>query len=381
MRYINGIQFDPRHLLDTHRTFEQAWNRHRVILSSLGTPITVFYSHGRDEIDDLGMLKERQRCHCSFDQNGNKKDPDPDHRLCYGEGVLPGFEKYGYNTIIVTNTTKNVVENNVAFDGPNQEGTYFNHYTLDNSETSGEIISPNYVIDSFYGITFFKFAQKNNPEQNRVRYYYSTDNGSTWVNIPVTYDTSGKPTVDFSAFPEELTQIKFRILMEKRYTHSSSPKFSYLKFRYQSTPNLSEIDTRFKEIDMPATLTAYSISPQEVKQAQQGLTVSKEPTWWTLPESRIGNDDMIMYLNGHYKGRMFYCYDIEERIYAKFGYPLSLQFKTRMLRDSSSNLGIRAYLADESEFTRIQPFTTFNMNAYYPEESELTESHYKSRQP
>lgn len=383
MRYIQGIQFDPRYLIDTHRTFAQALNRHRIILTSLGTPITVFHKETDRTINISGNYIQPQKCYCTYDPNNRIRNPDPNHIVCYGTGVLPGYERYGHTTYVITTTTENLILNNV-----NKEINIvnkFNGFTLNSNYLTGEIITPNFPLNNYKETVFFRLYEVVNPQENRIEYYFSTDNGTTWTQIPVDRTVLNNPIVDLSVFPSSptnvISNIMFRIVLRKRTINSPTPIFNYIKYRARTQFNLSEIDDRFREIDIPATLISHRLPPMILKQMESGLMVSMESTWWTLPESKIKNGDIILFLLGHMRGKLFVVHDAETRIYGKYGLPLSISFKVKLIRDETDALGIKHYLSENNEFIRTKIFSTFNSESYYPSEQNYSILNYKNRQP
>ncbi|MEO0074541.1 MAG: hypothetical protein ABIK31_00320, partial [candidate division WOR-3 bacterium] len=378
MRYINGIQFDPRYLVDTHRTFEQALNRHRVLLSTLGVPITVFSRETDRTIDINGVYNAPQRCYCTIDVNNRVKNPDPMHSLCYGTGVLPGYERFGYTTYVVTTTNDNLTLTNVVKE-IDPVGK-FNGFKLVGNNLTGEIITGDFPLSNYRETVFFRLAERVNPESNRVEYFYSVDSGVTWVSIPVDRTNLSSPIVDLSVFPNfDISSIRFRIVLRRRTATSPTPIFGYFKYRARTHFNLNEIDDRFNEIDIPATLASFRVPPMTLKQIESGLVVDYDLTWWTLPESRIKNGDVVLFLFGHNRGKLFLASNVETRIYGKYGLPLSITFNTKLIRDESDSVGIVQYLTEDNEFRRTKIFSTFNTASYFPSESVYSEVNYKNR--
>lgn len=380
MRYINHHQFDPRYIIDTHRTFEQAVGRHRTLLSSLGVPITVFHRNSEKVLDVNGFFVEPQSCYCTIGHDGKRKDPDPNHILCYGTGTLPGYERFGHSTNVLTLNNQNITMNNVSktLDVSKQQA----YFSISGTSLQGEIIVDNFPITSYFETTYFKILEQTNPEENRVEYYYSIDLGINWIEIPVNREVLNSPVVDISVFPQDpVENIQFRVLLRKRFASSSPPKFTYFKYQYRNQYNLNELDDRFREIDIPATLSSHRILPMVLKQRESGLTVENDPVWWSLPDSKVKNGDVILFLMGHHKGRMFVTSNTETRTYGKYGLPLSIQFNTKLIRDESDALGLSYYLADSQEFRRTRVFETFNTEGYFPSELDYSRINYKNNQP
>jgi hypothetical protein len=254
----------------------------------------------------------------------------------------------------------------------------------DGTTTSGTIITPDYPLTNFQEITSWVFKELVDRENNRNEYEYSTDAGTTWVPIPIDYTNKLNPVVNMSVFPQPgalVTQIRFRITQRKKTTAASSPQFGYIKFKYRTLPALSEIDDGYKEVGIPATLMAYQNNPFSLTQGNSGVYVEQKPVWWTLPESRISNGDVIMYLLGHRRGRMYLCSDVEERTYMKYASPMSISFQTKYIMDEKSDMGVVKYLARDTELLNQPLFYHSNMEEYFPTEKDWTALHYKTNHP
>ena len=383
MKYINGApQFDPRALVDMHRTAEAVWNRHRVILRTIGTPITVFYITGKDQKIINGNLVPPQPCFCAVDRNGKPQNPDRDHQVCYGTGVLPGWERYGYKSHVITTTSYGLtLSGSRAVPDPQNRLSAF---ALNDGALSGTIVTPDYPLENFLEFTQWVFKEAVDRENNRNEYEYSIDSGVTWIPIPIDFSNKLNPVVDMSVFPQPgdvVTTIRFRITQRKRVAAASSPLFGYIKFKYRNMHSLAEIDDGFKEINIPATLMAYQNNPFSLTQGNSGMYVEQKPVWWTLPESRISNGDVIMYLLGHRRGRMYMCSDVEERTYMKYASPMSISFQTKYIQNEQSDMGVVKYLASDTELLNQPLFYHSNMDDYFPTERDWTALHYKSNHP
>lgn len=383
MKYINGApQFDPRALIDMHRTAEAVWNRHRVLLRAVGTPITVFYITGLEQKIIDGKLVPPQACYCALDRLGNPQSPDRDHHLCYGVGVLPGWDRYGYKSHVVATTTAGLTltGSRVIPDDKNRLSTF----ALNDGSLVGTIVTPDYPVSNFLEFTSWVFRESVDRENNRNEYEYSIDSGTTWIPIPINYTNKLNPVVDMSVFPQPgavVNTIRFRITQRKRVAAASTPLFGYIKFRYRNMYTLAEIDDGYREVTIPATLMAYQNNPFSLTQGNSGLYVEQKPTWWTLPESRISNGDVIMYLLGHRRGRMYMCSDAEERTYMKYASPMSISFQTKYIMDEQSDMGVTKYLASDSELLNQPLFYHSNMEEYFPSERDWTDLHYKTNHP
>lgn len=377
MRYINHSQFDPRYIIDTHRTFEQAVGRHRTLLSSLGTPITIFHREGDKHLNVNGTFNEPVKCYCTNDVGGKIKPPDPDHGLCYGTGTLPGYERFGYTSLVVANPTPNLTLTNVISNlNANNKTAGF----IIAGTSTGTVTTPNYPVTDYKSVTYFRIREAVNLEANRNEYYFSVDNGVTYTEIPVSYTTQ-QPVPDISVFPPTMTQIKFKIILRKRFAASAPPVFTYIKFRYRNQYNLAEVDDRFKEITLPATLASYRVSPMVMKQWDSGLVIDQDLIWWTLPDSKIKNGDVILYLLGHNQGKMYVTSDVEVRTYGKYALPTSITFKTKLIQSEGDAVGIAKYLVEDQELRNVRLFETFNTDSYFPSEKDYSALNYKNHQP
>lgn len=379
MKYVNGIQFDPRSTMDVHRTFQQALNRNRVLLTSLGSPVSVFYFQGNKQITLAGDYAKPVPCYCSLDQKGAPTNPDPNHRACYGTGALPGFERYGYRTIAISTTTPSLSLTNVM-KSIDEKGR-ISKFTLTGTATTGDIITPDYPVTDFKDITSFRFTEAINLEENRNEYYFSTNAGVSYTLIPVDYTDKTNPVADISVFPSTMASIRFKVTQKKKTATSSSPVFGYIKFRYRDQFYLSEIDNRFREINIPATLAAPSQNPYLLKQKEMGIVIDSEPSWWTLPETQLNNGDVLLYLLGHNQGKMYTISNMQVNTYGKIGSALSLRFNTKLITAEAEHLGVVKYLAEDSELRNYRPFEHFNIASYYPTEQQWSATNYHSNLP
>lgn len=365
--------------MDVHRTFQQALNRNRILLSSLGSPVSFFYFQGNRQIDIAGNYNKPIPCYCSLDKDGKPKNPDPTHRACYGTGALPGFERYGYTTIVTATTTPDLALNNVM--RTIDEAGRLSKFVISGNAIEGTVTTPDYPTTDLKDISFFRIAESINLEQNRNEYYYSSDNGTTYVRIPIDYTDKLNPVADLSVIPNTITSIRFRVVLKKRTPTSSSPVFGYIKFRFRSQFLLSEIDSRFREINIPATLAAQYINPYLLKQKEVGIVIDSEPQWWTLPEAAVNNGDVILHLLGHNQGKMYTISNMEVRTYGKIGSALSLKFNTKLIAQETDSLGILKYLSEDNEIRNFKPFEHFNIASYFPSERDWSTNNYHSNWP
>ena len=288
--------------------------------------------------------------------------PDRRHFLCYGTGILDtddvggvglivggGYQKYGYREHIISTPTKGLdrSSNNLIISG--SRGSC---YVISGNSISETLTSPRYQLFNFKEVDYLLINEDINNTQNRIEYSYSTDD-TNWISLVLSeYNpafTLSEKIANVQAaldLPEGTEYIRFRIRLRKKTVTSPSPKWNSIKFRYRNMLNFNEIDPIFSDVSTPAFLAAREQQSTVVEQVDGGVGwETRFPLrFWTLPDAAIEDTDVIKFIKGTYKDRMFEVNDLIKYTYGEMAYILHRGFEANYIRDNLDLLGIVHYL-------------------------------------
>jgi hypothetical protein len=309
-------------------------------MAGAGSPCTYWKN---ESIDFYGKFNtDLTQCYCwdKDDSSDNpttasKAQPDKDHFLCMGTGMLGGYQKYGYEEIVFSTPSTFTTSNAALTVGTDSTGEP-DRFILSGSLTNGTLDTENYTLENFKGVDHFIIKDRTTLGTNRIKYHYSTDDGSNWTELTMTeYTDNDLGTEQASGFtlPEGATQVKFRVEMERRYTSSPSPLFNSLRFRYRNQIKLADMDTRFSSVAIPAFLASREQTVMEVTQGEQGWKTVRPTRWWVLPEAGIKNNDIIMFLEGEFQNQKYEIQNLVEHTHGPSLQVIHRSFESAFLRD------------------------------------------------
>lgn len=306
-----------------------------VLIAGTGSPCTVWHNNA---VDAFGISpKTATKCYCWDDQKGS---PDRKHFLCGGNGYLPGWDKYGYKEIIFSTPHTCTKTTNIV-----KTGTRGSAYSISGLSLTESITTERYTLDNFITVDYLLLNDTSDSNINRITYQYSVDDINWITLVTTTYTTS--PVANKIAtlvLPEGTEYIRFKIILLKKTTSSQSPTFNSLRFRYRNKKLLSEIDTRYSTVTIPAFLASRQPVTERIAGGKEGWITEYPLQWWVLPDTNIENYDVIMFLFGEFENVKFEVQGLMRYVYGKELQLLHKGFESKYIRDNNDLLGIVQYL-------------------------------------
>lgn len=352
MRWTNPHrQPDIRRAIDGYRLYDRTLMLLRTKMAGAGSACTYWKN---EAIDFYGKLNENlTKCYCwSKDEETDnpttsiKAQPNKDHFLCMGTGMLGGYQKYGYEEIVFSTPSTHTTSNDAVTVGTDNTGEP-DRFILSGSLLSGDIISENFTLTRFKDVNHFIVKDKHDEGVNKLEYFYSTDNGVNWTELTmVDYtDTNlGDEQASDFTLPNDSTQVKFKVTLKRRYASSPSPLFNSFRFRYRKQLKLADIDTRFNSVALPAFLASREQTTMEITQGEQGWKTVRPTRWWVLPEANIKNNDIIMFLEGEFQDQMYEVQNLVEHTHGPSLKVIHRSFESAYLRDNYDIIRIIDFL-------------------------------------
>ena len=342
MRWPGNIRHDPRSIIDNYRLYELAISHNRVKMQGEGTPGT-YYSN--TSIDEFGVFNTSAvKCYC-YNSSANAQ-PNPRHYLCMGTGVLSGYQKYGYMEHVFAMPSAAVGDLTV----PTSLVTFTSSsndigYQISSTDLSVDILSKAIPVSNLLAADRFIVQDTCDIANNKVEYYYSTDNINWTLLVLDTYTRSklgNKYATNFVLSPGT-TNVWLRIRLRKRSATAASPVWYSVRFRYRQMRTLVDIYPRHK-IQEPAFLVSRSQNITTIKNGQDGVILSNDQKFWVLPEVNIKNVDVIEYYNGPWAHRKFVVENMERHLHGPEQIEISKFFNSKVIRDNTDLNGIISYL-------------------------------------
>ena len=357
MRWANSGRLpDIKRVIDRFQLYDRILQRNTALIQGYGTPCT---SYRNTSINEIGVSPDPDtsiKCYCwSTPVAGGgstytqEMQPDRFHFLCSGTGWLEvnnsvgGYQKFGYKEHIfstpskLTRSTKDLVISGKRNDS----------YNLSGSSLSGTLDTDMITLSNFKDIDYILISDFSEDFANRLKYYYTVDN-TNWVELnTISFTSSIVANKEATlSLPVGSTQIKFRILLEKRNATATSPKWNSIKFRYRHSYKLSELDDRFSDIEIPAFLASREQTSTYVEgSTEHGGWITRFPTKFkTLPNTNIENADIIKFLKGTYSDFTFQTSDVLKATYGESSQILHRSFEAVLVRDGHDFLKIAHYL-------------------------------------
>jgi hypothetical protein len=339
MKWAVPFRVDPRSVIDKYKLYNRILNRNRAKMRGAGSPCTLYRNSA---ITLYGTAPENlTKCYC-WSKSGDddtateiNSQPKRDHFLCMGTGYLQGYDKYGYGSIIAStpsNLTFSTSNISVAQDASGEP----DRIIISGSSQNENLETENYTLTNFQEVDHFLAKDATDTDTNRIKYYYSTDDGGTWTEITmVDYTDTALGNKQSSGFtlPIGTTQIKFKIELEKRYATSPSPRFNSIRFRYRNHVTLYNMDPRFT-IQIPSFLASREQVALEVKQGEYGWKTTRPMRWWVLPETNVQEGDIIMFLQGEFEDQKYEIQNLTEHTHGPSLQVLHRDFESAFLRDN-----------------------------------------------
>ena len=342
MRWSMPDKLPPiKGVIDRFHIYDRIVNRNKAKVWASGSPVTYWRN---SSITKSGKLPEGlTKCYCWQSPDGGDaqvSSPDRKHFLCAGTGYLKGYQKYGYEDIVLSTPSDFTKSSNNLVRSGNRSSAY----VISGNSLEETLTSERFTLTNFQEAEFFLTNEAVDKDQNRIEYFYSTDD-SAWTQLVVT-DYLTSPIANKQAtitLPAGTEYIRFKITLQKRQTTSQSPKWNSIRFRYRKHIFLSEMDPRF-DIDMPAFLAAREQQVREITQGEHGWKTVFPLAWWTLPDADIQDADIIMFLQGTYENERYEVKNLKEFVYGNTLQILHKSFQSEYIRDENDLLGIIHYL-------------------------------------
>lgn len=159
------------------------------------------------------------QCNC-----WNKANEQSDRKCvsCYGQRYVPGFYKFGYNTLWLSASDSGTQSVNLR--RPEYKSSYIE---ISPGFTSGTLESVDFpfIRSAFGSVWEYEVSAVVREDGGQVVAEYSLDAGVTW------FDISNLPTENPAA-----GSIRFRITLARETVSKVSPQFSILRARYATIP-------------------------------------------------------------------------------------------------------------------------------------------------
>lgn len=268
-----------------------------------------------------------QRCTCIKQETGQADKRDP---ICYGTGVVGGYEKFGFSTIFLAASNPGLVLDSglvLAKKIPWQ-------IELADGKTVGVALSPTFQITHNFGYAGSDLAAQDGLRvltQNGIKVEYTINNGTDWFPISVIPPLS-----------EPAINVRFRITLTRATVNEPSPFFKMLRARFQMQQDTQVVISK-KSFPEQRWLESFG-----VRVKMDGIT------WWTTPNLGIigqptlllEEDDLFQVEQG-----LFQAQTLEDE-----QFPISGRFKPANVtyveprgRFLSQRFNIRALQRDEPE--------------------------------
>jgi len=320
---------DPKGVIDKNHIFDRIIDRNENILKSSGTPMTLwkYFPFGPE-------------CTCKKDKMC---------KTCYGTGFLNGYQKYGYYTYTFSSNSVGRddryglnLTNVMLVDLPGRHSKAFKL----TSGTTG-FIETNWIPASQTKEHAYIKSMIFTPENTSVTYAYTIDgvNYTSIFDLQIPIDI---PVTD---------NVKFRITLSRTSINYPSPALNLIRYRarikdeyqvYDSKKHYGGFwndDNRFDETNIPAFLASKQVMNRNYKMSQEGTTVRFEPKYWALPDVKITERDIGMFLQGNHQNKRFEFQQITTSEHGENNRVLHTDWLSRFIFDDKDVLGI-AYSLD-----------------------------------
>lgn len=185
---------------------------------------------------------------------------------CHGINFIPGYRKFGYETIWVSSVSPGLTLQNVTLNTVLKP----NRLELESTAVTGSIETIDFAFTRLY--PDMDWAYRNDcvikdAANSGISVSFSTDGGTTW-----------QPIVDLVTANPTTGRIRFRILLSRISTSIPSPAWEILRARFPVIPIRGRLG--------PWILVLKSVSPDKQIQDLRGIQIdSQSNSFWTAPLS------------------------------------------------------------------------------------------------
>lgn len=339
MRWTSPFRYpNIRNTIDKYHLYDRTLMMLRTKMAGSGSPCTYWRNSA---LSFYGTLDETAtKCYCwkITDDNEISKtigQPRRDHALCMGTGVLKGYQKFGYKEIVVSTPSTVTFSSSAITIGRDASGEP-DRFMISSATSIDEYVeTENFTLTNFKSVDRFLTNESTKADSNRIEYYYSLDNGVSWIQLTMdiyaTNEIANRQATNF-VLSTGIQTIKFRMRLRKRNQSSPSPALNSIRFRYKKHINLNEMDPRF-DISMPSFLASREAPRLEISHGEHGWKTIQPVRWWTLPEIDIRQSDIIMFLQGEFADQKYEVQNMTKHTYGPELQVLHRSFESAFLRD------------------------------------------------
>lgn len=201
----------------------------RMLSNALDVDVRRFFLYTR--------LTSGRRC-CCF--KGVNQEPKGDCGICFGTGIVGGFEKFGTHTEVI-DPSRNCVCVNVKPDIANQ--MFPSCFRLENDSLEGYLISDVEISNNIGEVDFFKvYTSYLNNNATCVVYVkaFGADDSTYYYSHVV---RNGGEVIEYKIenrieelLKQGVRKLTFKIALRRNHLEIDSPLFSHLYLRYRVRP-------------------------------------------------------------------------------------------------------------------------------------------------
>lgn len=185
---------------------------------------------------------------------------------CHGINYIPGYRKFGYETLWVSSISPGLVKQNVQLNTVLKP----NRLELVQSATTGSVETDDLFFTRLHPLMLWEarndFVVKD-AANSSVSAFFSVDGGVTW-----------QPLADIEAANPTTGRIRFRIELQRASTDIVSPSWEILRARFPTIPVKGRLG--------PWILVLKTVSPDKENQDLRGAQIdSSNNAFWTGPLS------------------------------------------------------------------------------------------------
>lgn len=317
MKWTKPFRKDFKTFIDSEHLIDQIIARDETLLEAQGAPMTCWFRYRNDD------PRAGARCFC---YPREKASPDSRHKLCFGNGYLNGYQKYGYVTKTWASSDTTLTLNNVVVQSSGTSPGLLNDILSLKSGTTGTITTPFVPLTNFISHSFFESVQNTVTGVSSVSYQYSFD-GMVWNS------TSTGLVVPSTG------QIQFRATLSRININVKLPYVNYFRYRFQNLPTLASVDSRFPLATIPAFFGSRSMAVREIAQVGAGFqTVWPTRYWSIVPPIEEGTIGMFLY--GNFAGLRYEAINLKLSTMGDLQTILHREWETRFIRDYEDVSGI-----------------------------------------
>jgi hypothetical protein len=194
------------------------------------------------------------------------KHADRRCRSCHGINYVPGYRKFGYETLWVSSISPGLTLVNVSLNTAIKP----HRYELASTAVTGTIETGDLYFTRLYTDTYWEYRNDyvvKDGTAASVTAHFSTDGGATW-----------QPVENLVSINPGTGRIRFRITLTRNTTNDSSPMWEIFRARFPTVPVVGRTG--------PWILILKNVPQQKDINDMRGLQQDASPNaFWTAPLS------------------------------------------------------------------------------------------------